>query len=428
MNGVWNSWIRASTHLNSGSSSLVAHFAPAYYFAMRNWYGPGPKRKHSSGRRAPVQSTRAPGWRDRLGRVWRGVSRRLPRAPRGIDSARGRPVYSILISVAVHLVLIVLLALALRGVARHGGGWVVSLDLSNGTADTASFEAPRVEAESPETPVTAEDEAPTAEIASQGLSGALARVKSATVEAPTGAVIPRSASRAPAQLLDRGPASSGLSGMDVSGMTPVLDGATFAGVSAKRAQSVVYAVDASGAMITSLPFVLDELRRSVSALAADQKFAVVLFGRRASDRDAAAGVRPFPATGMLAATPANKAELFSWLDRVQARGASNPLDGLLRALDREPEVVFLLSRSIRRTDGREAAGDWGPGQEAILAELERANPVRKSIFGPPGRAVQVKCVQFLEEDPSGVMRAIADVHGGGEGSYRLLPESELRRR
>ena len=113
---------------------------------------------------------------------------------------------------------------------------------------------------------------------------------------------------------------------------------------------------------------------------------------------------------------------------MQTRGASNPLDGLLAALDRKPQVVFLLSRSIRRTDGREAVGDWGPGREAILAELDKANPVRSSIFGPPARAVQVKCVQFLEEDPTGVMRAIAEVHGGGPESYRLLPESELRRR
>jgi hypothetical protein len=229
-------------------------------------------------------------------------------------------------------------------------------------------------------------------------------------------------------LLDRGPAATGLSGLEASGLAPALDGASFAGVSAKRASSVVYAVDASGAMVTSLPFVLEELRRSVSALASDQKFAVVLFGRRAGEDDAASGVRPFPERGLLPATPANKAEFFAWVEGAQARGASNPLDGLLRAMDREPEVVFLLSRSIRRTDGREAAGDWGPGREAILAELERANPVRKSIFGPPSRAIQVKCVQFLEEDPSGVMQAIAEVHGGGEGSYRLLPESELRRR
>ena len=237
----------------------------------------------------------------------------------------------------------------------------------------------------------------------------------------------RDVGEATAPLLDRGsPGGSAL--VDLRGATSPLDGASFAGVSARRATSVVYAVDASGAMVTSLPFVLEELRRSVAALAPDQSFAVVLFGRRVGEDDAASGVRLFPEEGLLKATPASKAQLFTWLDEVQARGVSNPLDGLLAALDRQPQVVFLLSRSIRRTDGREASGDWGPGREAILAELDKANPVRQSIFGPPGRAVQVKCVQFLEEDPTGVMRAIAQVHGGGPESYRLLPESELRRR
>ncbi|MEQ9096551.1 MAG: hypothetical protein RIE32_09835, partial [Phycisphaerales bacterium] len=237
---------------------------------------------------------------------------------------------------------------------------------------------------------------------------------------------------ASAPLLERGTGGGEpLAGLREGARAPALDGASFAGVSASRASSVVYAVDGSGAMVTSLPFVLEELRRSVSALGDDQRFAVVLFGRRASDEDA--GVRAFPPQGLRRATPGSKAELFAWLDGVQARGASNPLDGLLAAIDREPEVVFLLSRSIRRTDGSgvggsTGAGDWGPGREAILSELERANPVRRSIFGPPARLVQVKCVQFLEEDPTGVMRAIAREHGGGPGSYRLLPESELRRR
>ena len=181
-------------------------------------------------------------------------------------------------------------------------------------------------------------------------------------------------------------------------------------------------------MVTSLPFVLEELRRSVSALAPDQSFAIVLFGRRPTGLSDEAGVRVFPREGLSPASPSRKAEALTWLEAAQARGASNPLDGLLAAIEREPEVVFLLSRSIRRTDGRAAAGDWGPGREAILEELDRVNPIRRSIFGPPARAVQVKCVQFLEEDPTGVMRAIAEVHGGGEGSYRLLPESELRRR
>lgn len=340
----------------------------------------------------------------------------------------GRPVLAVIVSVAVHVMLIVVLALALSGVARHGGGGVVSLDLSSSDPEAAGFRAPLIEPEAIEPQPQRELGQPPAENAAWGLTRAIERVASAPVGEPDRAELLRGTGAA-VPLLDRGPAmAGGLSGLGGTGLAPALDGASFAGVSAQRASSVVYAVDASGAMVTSLPFVLDELRRSVSALAPDQKFAVVLFGRRSGDEGPAAGVRQFPGDGLLSATPARKAELFAWLEGVEARGASNPLDGLLAALGRKPEVVFLLSRSIRRTDGREAAGDWGPGREAILAELDKANPVRKSIFGPPARSVRVMCVQFLEEDPSGVMRAIAEVHGGADGSYRLLPEAELRRR
>ncbi|MFI4917607.1 MAG: hypothetical protein ACIAS6_14020 [Phycisphaerales bacterium JB060] len=373
------------------------------------------------------------GLRRRVGGVG-DLARRVP----GGRSPRGRSAAALMVSLGVHAVVLGLLALALRGVVYSGSGTVVSLDLGDGAGEGETFAlAPAIEMDdSPEVPELPDEEQPSDRIASasSGLRAALDRVASAPSASVEAAPFDRGggSSMGGEPLLDRGGSGGPLAGLRESTAVPALDGASFAGVSAQRASSVVYAVDASGAMVTSLPFVLDELRRSVSALAADQTFAVVLFGRRAGEDDAAAGTRVFPPEGLLPATPRRKAELFAWLDGVQARGISNPLDGLLVAIERKPEVVFLLSRSIRRTEGGgERAGDWGPGREAILQELDAANPVRKSIFGPPARAVQVKCVQFLEEDPTGVMRAIARVHGGGsdgQDSYRLLPESELRRR
>lgn len=395
---------------------------------MRHWYGPGPKRR-STGRRNAAR----PAWHGlRLphlawGKALAWLKRRGAHLGRTFGKRGGGSAMSIAISLGVHVALVALFALALRGVVTQSGQGGVRLELVLGGAQTPASTA------SPVDVVIGEASARTDELSfdPQGrLAREAERVASAPVAVGAGVELPRGAtSESFAGLLDRGlGVASEPVGNPENGLSHGLDGASFAGVSAQRARSVVYSVDASGAMVTSLPFVLEELRRSVSALAPDQRFAVVLFGRRVGDEDSAAGVRVYPEAGMLAATPANKASLYTWLDGVEARGASNPLDGLLAAIDREPEVVFLLSRSIRRTDGRAGVGDWGPGREAILAELERANPVRRSIFGPPGRAVQVKCVQFLEEDPTGVMPAIADVHGGGPGSYRLLPESELRRR
>lgn len=336
-------------------------------------------------------------------------------------------------SVLLHALLLLTLALLLRGVATSGRGTVASLDLGAPIMPAVAldtFNEPAVADDETADADPIEDAESSEVVARATLDSALERLASAHIDAPDPVEVGRGVPDAAAPLLDRASdagagAFSGLTDLDA---TASLDGASFAGVSAQRARSVVYAVDASGAMVTSLPFVLEELRRSVSALAPDQSFAIVLFGRRPGGAADEPGVRVFPSAGIVPASPARKAEALVWLESAQARGASNPLDGLLEALDRKPEVVFLLSRSIRRTDGRDAAGDWGPGRAAILAELDRANPVLKSIFGPPARAVQVKCVQFLEEDPTGVMRAIAEVHGGGEGSYRLLPESELRRR
>lgn len=339
----------------------------------------------------------------------------------------GGPVVPLACSLMVHAAIVAMLALALRGVVYQGGRGGVTLELVLGGAESHAVPP----APEPEVPPQATepmpDRGPSVPPASS-LARAIERIASAPPPTGPGVELPRgSPAEQPSTLLDRG-AGPGPAGPFDAALVAELDGASFAGVSAQRARSVVYAVDASGAMVTSLPFVLEELRRSVSALAPDQRFAVVLFGRRAGEEGPAAGVRVYPERGLVPASAANKATFFTWLEGAQARGASNPLDGLLEAIDRGPEVVFLLSRSIRRTDGRAGQGDWGPGREAILAELEKANPIRQSIFGPPGRAVLVKCVQFLEEDPTGVMPAIAEVHGGGPGSYRLLPESELRRR
>src|ERR1043165_8588402 len=122
-------------------------------------------------------------------------------------------------------------------------------------------------------------------------------------------------------------------------------------------------------------------------------------------------------------------------------GRSNPLDGLRLALRLQPDAVFLLSRSIRRSgggtgdgtgaaavgasvgggsgggggDGRGAAaigdsvgGVWGRGKAEIMAELDKLNPKRGEQ-----RRVVIKAIQFLEEDPTGPMPAVGDEHRDG---------------
>jgi hypothetical protein len=104
-------------------------------------------------------------------------------------------------------------------------------------------------------------------------------------------------------------------------------------------------------------------------------------------------------------------------------GASNPLAGLRRGLEFRPDVVFLLARSIVRS-GEGAA--WGAGKESILEELDRLNPVSDGSTGR--RRVQIKTIQFIDEDPSGVMRAIGEAHGGAGETHIVMTLDDLRGR
>lgn len=190
----------------------------------------------------------------------------------------------------------------------------------------------------------------------------------------------------------------------------------FAGLGAERASSVVYVVDGSGPMVTSMPMVVEELRRSLRSLDPSQRFGIVIF----RDRSTTGGTTLFEEfrPGLVAATHSNVEAALAWLGAIRAEGASNPSDGLRRALAHQPAVVFLLARSIRRS-GEHA--QWGAGRDAILAELERLNPSNPATGSRP---VQIKTLQFIEEDPTGIMQAIGMLHGG-EGGHRVVGLEEV---
>ena len=203
------------------------------------------------------------------------------------------------------------------------------------------------------------------------------------LEAPS---LPASASLAPSVLaspstLDRG------------------ENASFLGVSGSDVQRVVYCIDASGSMIRSLPMVLEHLGRSITQLAPPQRFSVVFF----QDNDAV----PMPEfTTLPLATADQKRAVIRWMHQeIVPRGRSNPLRALELSLALQPDVIFLLSENIT------GAGPFEIEAERLLTALEDQNPVL-----PDGtRGTSIKCIQFLEEDVLGVLRQIAEVHGGPDG-------------
>ncbi len=192
--------------------------------------------------------------------------------------------------------------------------------------------------------------------------------------------------------------------------------ASFAGLSVRAARRIVYVVDASGAMVTALPFVIDELVASIERLSPGQRFGVVLFG---------GGVRVSPGVnadrGLRAATDDAKRETIAWARDAFPRGPSDPLEGIEAALELEPDLVFVLARSIRRS-GPDAT--WGVGRAATMRALEDLNP-RDPRTGK--RDAVLKTVQFIERDPTGLLDAIAGLHGDGAGDTRVVGVDELRR-
>lgn len=198
---------------------------------------------------------------------------------------------------------------------------------------------------------------------------------------------------------------------------------------------MIYVLDASGAMVTTLAFAKAELQRSISRLEPSQRFQVII-ARRFSDT---ATLDRFPATPQ-SATASAKSKVSAFLDSVQAGGKAAPLDALRDALSHKPDLILLLTANFRRS-GPATSDPWYSGtvptpqlQREVsaeiaptLAELDALNPLRSGVLSaaPVQRTSVIKAVQFVDEDPTGLLPQIAERHGDGPGSYRVLTLDEI---
>lgn len=186
--------------------------------------------------------------------------------------------------------------------------------------------------------------------------------------------------------------------------------ASFAGVRADQVRDVVYVVDVSGSMASSLAFVVEELKQSLTRLDERQRFAIVAFADRRSIMSEPATTWLF-GSGLTPASPANIGRAAKWLDDLRPMGRSDPLPALESAIALQPDVIFLLTRSIARTE----QATWGAGVETILERLDGLNP----RIGGGRRRSLIKTVQFIDDDPTGLLQRIAMEHAGGPGGYAL---------
>lgn len=191
---------------------------------------------------------------------------------------------------------------------------------------------------------------------------------------------------------------------------------SFAEIDAAPARTVVFVVDASGAVATAFTFVREELLRSIDQLSPTQRFQVIVFpGPDNSDPVTA----PINRGRLALATPAHKRAVAEWMTTFRPRGRSAPLEGLERALALKPDIAMLITRSIERT-GPDAA--WGDGLDATMRRLDQLNPVDRRTGE---RRTAIAAVQLLDEDPTGIMPAIAGVHGSGVSDYRVVTADNL---
>ncbi len=196
--------------------------------------------------------------------------------------------------------------------------------------------------------------------------------------------------------------------------------ASFAGVEARPARRVVYLIDGSGPMAASLNFIKSELSSSIARLNPDQSFQVIVYRQPSGGQGEPISYYFRGGNGQPDLTPAElaaKSGLRAWLENVYPAGRSEPLLGLEAALRLQPDLIFVLTRSIARSGGV----DIEARNQQILAMLEQINP--RQPLG--GRLARIKTIQFLDDDPTGLMQAIAAAHGDGEGSYRLISRNEV---
>jgi hypothetical protein len=168
---------------------------------------------------------------------------------------------------------------------------------------------------------------------------------------------------------------------------------TFMG-SGGNAKNIVFVIDASGTMVDTLPFVVDELKTTIRDLSEKQRFAVV-FTRDLS----AQGIRPDP---MQQASSNAKSRVLGWLEEHKYRfalGNDDVVGAIRKALQNKPDLIFLLSDDIT------GVGEYSVDQRKLLEEIDRANVKRTKI----------NTIQFLYPDP---LERI-----GGKGTLQIIAEN-----
>ncbi|MEM9417811.1 MAG: vWA domain-containing protein [Planctomycetota bacterium] len=175
------------------------------------------------------------------------------------------------------------------------------------------------------------------------------------------------------------------------------------------ATRLVYLIDASGSLIDTFPFILEELRRSIQDLRPEQSFAVLFFSGNE--------VTEAPPYGMKRASGQAVEHTSQWIapsaGRIIASGRPHADAAIRRALAYQPDAIILLS------DGLTGTGDKALAKRARLLSLIGTANTRDVVF----HTLQVRRPDPLSTPTRlGTLELIALQSGG---VHRYLGEDDL---
>ena len=166
--------------------------------------------------------------------------------------------------------------------------------------------------------------------------------------------------------------------------------------------------NAGGNLIDTLPFVLNELKRSIGELSDQQSFTVIFFqGNEPKEI-------PVPNTGLKIANSENKKKVFDWIDQrnIIPQGGNSPIKALQQALRYKPHLMFVLSGNIT------GEGKYQVDQRRLLNEIKINN-----VSG-----TKINTIQFIFPDPLeslGLEPTLKRIARDSGGVYKFLSAQEL---
>ena len=163
------------------------------------------------------------------------------------------------------------------------------------------------------------------------------------------------------------------------------------GGEARGARHIVYVVDRSGSMLTTINGVKKELRESIMKLRRSQKFHVIFFN--------AGPPLENPPRRLVSAIKAHKQNAFRFVERIVPKGGTDPRPAMRRAFAVHPDLIYFL------TDG-----EFDPALVEMLRKLNRDKQVR--IF----------TIAYVSRTGAPLLEQIAREHNG---RYRFVSEDEI---